>query len=59
MLVSYYLWFDAKVWNIENKSPDHNKYITTPEFNTLAAISFDKRLKPTNLATKSAPDTVL
>ena len=28
---------DAKIWDIENKILDHIKYITTPEFNTLAA----------------------
>lgn len=35
----------AKAREIENKTHDYNKYITTPEFNRLAGISFDERLK--------------
>ena len=31
---------------------DHDKYITTPEFNTLAAV-FNARLKRANLVTKT------
>ena len=30
---------------VENKIPDHSKYITTPEFNRLTAKSFTLRLK--------------
>ena len=30
---------------VENKIPDHSKYITTPEFNTLTAENFTARLK--------------
>ena len=30
---------------VENKIPDHSKYITAPEFNTLTAESFTARLK--------------
>ena len=37
---------------LENKTPDHSKYITIPEFNNLTAESFTTRLKETNLATK-------
>ena len=36
---------DAKARKIKNKTHDYNKYITTPEFNRLAGISFDERLK--------------
>ena len=37
---------------VENKIPDHTKYITTPEFNKLMAENFTARLKQANLATK-------
>ena len=37
---------------VENKIPDHNKSITTPEFNKLTTEHFTARLKQTNLATK-------
>ena len=38
--------YNTKVSEIENKVNDHNldKYITTPEFNTLAADAFKARL---------------
>ena len=38
---------------VESKTPDHSKYITTPEFNKLTAESFSARLKHANLATKA------
>ena len=37
---------------VENKIPDHTKYITTPEFNKLMAENVTARLKQANLATK-------
>ena len=37
---------------VENKIPDHTKYITTPEFNKLMAENVTSRLKQANLATK-------
>ena len=37
---------------VENKTPDHSKYITTPEFKTLIADNFTTRLKQVNLANK-------
>ena len=37
---------------LKNKTPDHRKYITTAEFNKLAAENFTARLKQENLATK-------
>ena len=37
---------------VENKTPDHSKYITTPEFKTLIAENFTTRLKQVNLETK-------
>ena len=44
-----------KITEIENKLTDHNhdKYITTPEFNTLAADIFNARLEQANLITKT------
>ena len=38
--------YDTKISEIENKVSDHNhdKYITTPEFNILAARAFNARL---------------
>ena len=46
--------YDTKVTEIENKLNNHNhdKYITTPEFNTLAADIFNARLSQANLVTK-------
>ena len=38
--------YDTKITDIEKKLTDHNlnKYITTPEFNTLAANVFNAKL---------------
>ena len=38
--------YDTKINELEKKLTDHNhdKYITTPEFNTMAASVFDARL---------------
>ena len=46
---------------IENKVSDHNhdKYITTPEFNTLAARAFNARFAKVDLVTKTDFDTKL
>ena len=46
--------FDTKISELEKKVTDHNhdKYITTPEFNTLAAV-FNTRLAQANLITKT------
>ena len=38
---------------VENKIPDHSKYIITSEFNKLTAENFDARLAQANLASKS------
>ena len=38
---------------VENKIPDHSKYITTPEFNKLTAENFAVRLAQANFASKS------
>ena len=46
--------YDTKISELEKKLIDHNhdKYITTPEFNTLAASVFNARLAQANLVTK-------
>ena len=36
---------NTKINEFENKTPNHDKYITTPEFNKLTAESFAARLK--------------
>ena len=50
--------YNTKISEIEKKVSDHNhdKYITTPEFNTLSARVFDPRLKLANLITKTNLD---
>ena len=47
--------YDTKINELEKKLTDHNhdKYITTPEFNTLAASVFNARLSQANLITKT------
>ena len=37
---------NTKLREVENKIPDHAKYITTEEFNNLTAENFAVRLKP-------------
>ena len=53
--------YNTKVTEIENKLNDHNhdKFITTPDFNTLAANVFNARLAQANLITKSDFDAKL
>ena len=38
---------------VENKIPNHDKYITTPEFNKLIVENFTARLKQASLVTKT------
>ena len=47
--------YDTKISEIENKVNDHNhdKYITTLEFNTLGARFFNARLAQADLVTKT------
>ena len=47
--------YDIKISELEKKLTDHNhdKYITTPEFNTLAADAFNTRSAKTNLIKKA------
>ena len=51
----------TKITEIEKKLTDHNhdKYITTPEFNFLAADVFNARLAQANLITKTDFDAKL
>ena len=51
---------DTKTSELEKQLTDHNhgKYITTPEFNTLAASVSNPRLAQENLITKTDFDTV-
>ena len=50
--------YDTEVTEIENKlnNYNHDKFITTPEFNTLAADIFNARLSQANLVTKTIFD---
>ena len=47
--------YDTNITEIEKKLTDHNhdKYVTTPEFNTLDASVFNVRLTQANLVTKT------
>ena len=48
--------YNTKISEIENKittDHDHDKYITTQEFNRLTSENFTARLKQANLASKS------
>ena len=47
--------YNIKINEIENKitDHDHDKYITTPEFNTFTSENFAARLKQANFASKS------
>ena len=53
--------YNAKITEIGKKFTDHNhdKYITTPEFNTLAVDVFSVRLAQANLITKTDFDAKL
>ena len=53
--------YDTKISELEKKHTDHNhdKYITNPEFNTLAADVFNAKLAQANLITKTDFDVKL
>ena len=53
--------YNTKITEIENNLTDHNhdKYIATPELNTLAADVFNARIAKTNLITKTDFDAKL
>ena len=52
---------NTKISEIEKKilDHDHDKYITTQEFNILTAEHFATRLKQANLATKADTDNFI
>ena len=53
--------YNTEITEVENKLNNHNddKYITTPEFNTLVADVFNARLAQANLITKTDFDAKL
>ena len=53
--------YNTKIVEIEKKLTDldHGKYITTPEFNTLAADVFNARLARENLVAKTNFDNTV
>ena len=53
--------YDTKISDMEKKITDHNHdiYITTPEFNTMAATVFNAKLAQGNVITKTNFDTKL
>ena len=53
--------YNTKITEIEKKLTDydHEKYISTPEFNTFASDFFNARLAQTNLITKTEFDAKL
>ena len=53
--------YNTKISELEKKRTDqkHGKYITTPEFNTLAADVFNARLAQATLITKTDFDAKL
>ena len=53
--------YNTKITEIEKKITDlnHDKYITTPEFNTLATNFFNARIAQANLVTKTDFDNKL
>ena len=49
----------TKISEVENKIPDNSKYITSHEFNTLAAENFAAGLKQAHLMNKTDFDNKL
>ena len=50
---------EKKNSDVENKNPNHDKYITSPEFNKLTAENVAARLKQANLVNKTDFDNKL
>ena len=44
---------NTNISEVENEIPNHDKYVSTPEFNKLAAESFAARLKEADLVSKT------
>ena len=51
--------FGTKIGEVENKIPDHAKYISTSEFNKSTAENFRARLKQVNLVNETDFDNEL
>ena len=51
--------FNTKISEVENKNPDHAKYITTQEFSELTRKNFAARLTQADLVSKSDFDNKL
>ena len=47
---------NTKISEVESNIPNHEKYITSAEFNKLTAENFTARLKQANLVTKTEFD---
>ena len=50
---------NTEINEVENKIPNHDKYIAIPKFNKLTVESFAARLKQANLVTKTDFDNKL
>ena len=50
---------NTKIREVENKIPDHAKYISTQEFNKLIAENLAARLKQANLVSQTDFDNKL
>ena len=50
---------NTKIGEVENKVPDHSKYITNKKFNKLTAENFAAILKQANLVSKTDFDNKL
>ena len=50
---------NTKIRDVENKIPNHDKYIAILEFNTLTAENFTAKLKQATLVTKTDFDKKL
>ena len=50
---------NTKISDFENKIPNHDKYITTPEFNKLTAENVTPKLKQANLVIKTDFEKIL
>ena len=52
-------FLNTKISEIENKTPDNSKHITTHKFNELKAENFTARLKQADLVNKIGFDNIL
>ena len=52
-------FLNTKISEIENKTPDNSKHITTHKFNKLKAENFTARLKQADLVNKIGFNNIL